>query len=466
MMKKVLIGAALAMAFASLAKEIAFETPFGPFKTVEPEFAAKDFPITDFGARADGSSCTAAFSAAMAACEKAGGGRVVVPAGTWFTGPIHFRSNCNLHLAEGAVVDFSDNPNDYLPAVHTTWEGVECYNYSPLLFAYGVENVAITGKGLLQPRMGLWQEWFARGEGHMKATEHLYHWCSTNAVVTARDVTKLPESKVRPHLIQFNRSKNILLDGFRIKGSPFWMIHLYHSENAVVRNLDTYAHGHNNDGVDVDMTKNVLVENCRFDQGDDGIVLKSGRNQDAWRLNRPTENVVVRDCTFLFAHTLLGIGSELSGGIRNVWMHDCKIDRSYNLLYIKTNRRRGGFVENVYVENIDTKDVRADLFGLKTDVLYQWAKFKDYELKYTRVENINIRNVHAECANWGFEIDADAHQPAKGLHFEDVKLNAAWKGFSHIVNAQDVTMKNVSLGTAQPRKWEQPIEEVWHKKRK
>ena len=162
--------------------------------------------------------------------------------------------------------------------MHTTWEGIECYNHSPLLFAYGVTNVAITGKGTIAPRMDYWRTWFERPPEHMKATEHLYFWCSTNAPVEMRRLMKLDRAHMRPHLIQFNRCGKVLLDGFRIRESPFWMIHLYHSENCVVRNLETYAHGHNNDGVDVDMTKNVLIENCRFDQGDDGIVLKAGRS--------------------------------------------------------------------------------------------------------------------------------------------------------------------------------------------
>ena len=437
--------------------------PFDMPALKAPVFPARDFSIADFGARADGSKCTAAFAQAMDACAKAGGGRVVVPDGTWTTGPIHFRSNCELHLADKAVIAFTDDPADYLPAVHTTWEGVECLNYSPLVYAYGVENVSITGKGLLRPKMDLWEKWFVRGEAHMRATECLYHWCSTNAPLAARNVPAIEGSNVRPHLIQMNRAKNVLLDGFRIQGSPFWMIHLYHSENCIVRNLDTYAHGHNNDGVDIEMTRNVLVENCTFDQGDDGIVLKAGRNQDAWRLNRPTENVVVTNCTFKFAHTLVGIGSELSGGIRNFYMSDCRIHGSYNLLYVKTNRRRGGFVENITVENIDTDFVRWALFGLKTDILYQWAKFPDYELRYTRIADVNVRNVHARCADWMFDIEGDAHLPARGLHFENVTLDSARKGVSRIVNARDIDMRGIRFGSVDPVAWEQPVREFWHK---
>jgi len=438
-----------------------------PFQMPElkaPVFPDRDFSIVAYGAHHDGSVSTEAFARAMAACHAAGGGRVVVPAGRWLTGPIHFKSNCNLHLDEKATVEFVDDPAAYLPVVHTSWEGVECLNYSPLLYAYGCENVAITGKGLLAPRMGKWRTWFARSPAHMKATEHLYHWCSTNAPLASRNLVALDGSNVRPHLIQMNRTKNVLLDGFRICESPFWMIHLFHSENCIVRNLDTYAHGHNNDGVDIEMTRNVLVEDCVFDQGDDGIVIKAGRNRDAWRLARPTENVVVRNCRFKFAHTLLGIGSELSGGVRNVYMTDCRISDSYNLLYVKTNRRRGGFVENVCVENIDTDSVKSAVFGIETDVLYQWAKFHDYELRRTKIAGIAVRNVHARCADWAVRILGDSLEPVRGIRLENVTLDAARKGFSNIVNARDVVMKDVSLGSAEPTEWKQPIDEVWHRK--
>ena len=245
-----------------------------------------------------------------AVAEK-GGGKVVVPAGEHVcAGPIRLRSNVELHLAEGARIVFSDNPEAYLPAVPTSWEGVECLNYSPLVYAYGCTNVAITGKGTFAPKMGFWRTWFGRGKGHMEATRRLYDWCSFNAPLETRDLTKIPEANVRPHLMQFNRCKNIRLEGFKIRESPFWTIHLYLCDGAVVRGLDVYAHGHNNDGIDIEMTKNVLVENCRFDQGDDAVVIKSGRNHDAWRLDTPSENIEIRNCTVVNGHVLLGIGSK------------------------------------------------------------------------------------------------------------------------------------------------------------
>lgn len=433
-----LLFVALAEASETSADRHGRTPPFALPQFNAPRFPDRTFPITAYGAKPDDSKCTEAIRQAMRACMDAGGGSVVVPPGKWLTGAIRFCSNCNLRLEKGAVLVFTDDPMDY-PEVETSWEGVECMNYSPLIYAYGCDNVAITGNGLIAPRMGRWKTWFARPEAHVAATERLYHWCSTNAPVSTRRLTAIKDSNMRPHLIQMNRCRNVLLDGFRICESPFWMIHLYHSEDCIVRNLDTYAHGHNNDGVDIEMSRNVLVEDCRFDQGDDGIVLKAGRNADGWRLNHPTENVVVRNCYFKDAHTLLGIGSELSGGIRNVWMTDCQIESAINMIYLKTNRRRGGFVENVWVENVDcTGNILFAVFGIRSDVIYQWAKFPDYELRYTRISNINVSNVHAKGADWAIDLHGDAHEPPRGICIHNLNVDKFRKGLKRVENCKDV----------------------------
>ena len=274
--------------------------PMQPIKVfIYPD---KDFIITDFGAVNGGRvDNTKAITSAIEACNQSGGGRVVVPAGTWLTGPIHFKSNVNLYLEENAVLNFTDNPSDYLPAVMTSWEGLECYNYSPLLYAFECENVAITGKGTLQPKMDTWKVWFKRPQPHLEALKELYTKASTNIPVIERQMA-IGENHLRPHLIHFNRCKNVLLDGFKIRESPFWTIHLYMCDGGVVRNLDVKAHGHNNDGIDFEMSRNFLVEDCSFDQGDDAVVIKAGRNQDAWRLNTPCETLIVspwRNLSFL-----------------------------------------------------------------------------------------------------------------------------------------------------------------------
>ena len=220
-------------------------------------FPEKDFPITKYGAKpGDIKATTAAFAKAMAACNKAGGGRVVVPAGEWLTGPIHFKSNCNLYLSEGAKVVFEDDPSLYYPAVQVSWEGAECMNLSPLLYAFGCENIAISGPGMLAPKMDFWRTWFDRPDSHLQATRQLYAMCSTQVPATERHMER-EGVHMRPHLIHFNRCTNIQLDGFKIRESPFWTIHTFMCKDVWAHHLDVFAHGHNNDGIDLEMTQHV-----------------------------------------------------------------------------------------------------------------------------------------------------------------------------------------------------------------
>jgi len=325
---------------------ISVKAPFTMPAIKVPVFPGRDFVVTKFGAVEGGkANISKAIASAIDTCHTAGGGRVVVPPGRWLTGKIHLRSNVQLHIAEGAVLEFSGDPQDYLPAVQSSWEGLECFNYSPLIYAFGCTNVAITGKGTIQARMDTWEKWFARPRAHMEALKTLYHMASTNAPVAQRQMA-VGENNLRPQFIQFNRCHQVLIEDVKIRNSPFWTVHLLLSEDIVVRGVDIIAHGHNNDGIDPEMVRNLLIEDCRFDQGDDAIAIKAGRNQDAWRLNTPTENIVMRNCTVVEGHQLVAIGSELSGGIRNVDVHDCHFEnpdyRLQSILFIKTNVRRGG----------------------------------------------------------------------------------------------------------------------------
>ena len=426
---------------------IVVEAPF-PMEPIQVYiFPDRDFPVTDYGAVAGGEfDNTQAFADAMAACNKAGGGRVVVPAGTWYTGPIHFKSNVNLHLLEGAVLDFSDNPDHYLPAVPTSWEGMECYNYSPLVYAYECENIAITGKGMLRPRMDLWRTWFPRPEPHMQALAELYTMAATDVPVEQRQMA-VGENHLRPHLIQFNRCRNVQLEGFMIRESPFWTIHMYLCEGGWVHGLDVKAHGHNNDGIDLEMSRNFLVEACTFDQGDDAVVIKAGRNRDAWRLNSPCENIVVRNCNILEGHTLLGIGSEMSGGVRNIYMHDCAAPRSvHRFFFIKTNHRRGGFVENIYMENVKSGSTQRVL-EIDTEVLYQWKDLvPTYETRITKIAGIHLKNVTCETADAIYELKGDARRPIDGVEIVNVHVGKVNQFVSRIENAENVVEENVTYG--------------------
>lgn len=369
---------------------------------------------------------------------------MVVPAGEWFTGPIHLKSHVNLFLEEGAVVRFSDNPNDYLPAVMTSWEGLECYNYSPLIYAFECENVGISGKGTLAPVMDTWRTWFKRPEAHLNALRQLYSMGSTDVPVEQRQMAK-GENHLRPHLIHFNRCKNILLEDFHIRQSPFWTIHLYLCNSGVVRHLDVQAHGHNNDGIDLEMSRNFLIENCKFDQGDDAVVIKAGRNQDAWRLNTPSENIVVRDCDILNGHTLLGIGSEISGGVRNIYMTRCKAPQNvHRLFFLKTNHRRGGFIENIYLEDIEAGDMLRT-FEVDTDVLYQWKDLvPTYETRITRIDGIHVKNIHCQSADAIYELKGDARLPIRNVFVENVKVDTVRQFINRLSNVENFQANEVS----------------------
>lgn len=317
-------------------------------------------------------------------------------------------------------------------------------HYSPLVYAHECENIAITGKGILSPEMDTWKVWFARPKSHLEALKELYTMASTDVPVEDRQMA-VGENHLRPHLIHFNRCKNVLLDGFKIRESPFWTIHMYMCNGGIVRNLDVKAHGHNNDGIDLEMTCNFLIENCLFDQGDDAVVIKAGRNRDAWRLNKPTENIVIRYCEILDGHTLLGIGSEISGGIRNVYMHDCKVPQSVKrLFFVKTNRRRGAFVENIRMENIRTGHVQRVL-EIDTDVLYQWKDLvPTYEERITCIDGIYLKNVECESTDVIYELKGDAKKPVKNVFIEDVHVNKVKDFVKKVSNAEGVQEKNVT----------------------
>jgi len=422
------------------------------------------FAITLAAALPLAGMCEFSIQGEIDAAAAKGGGKVVVAKGEHFSdGPIRLKSNVELHLEEGAKIVFSDDPAKYQPVVPTSWEGVECLNYSPLVYAYGCTNVAITGKGTLAPKMNFWRKWFTRSEGNKEATRKLYDWCSFVAPLSERDLTKIPESNVRPHLIQFNRCKDVRLEGFRIRESPFWTIHLYLCDGVVVRGLDVYARGRNNDGIDIEMTKNVLVENCRFDQGDDAIVIKAGRNQDAWRLATPSENIEIRDCTVVRGHVLLGIGSEMSGGVRNVYMHDCSLDSEVlRLFYVKTNERRGGFVEDIRMENVKAKKVQYGVMSVETDVLYQWRDFPTHEVRVTPIRNLSMKNVEVEEADRLVHVIGDARNPVDGVTLENVRAQKVRKG-DRIENAVNV---KVNVESAKDRSavaafaWPEPTREA------
>jgi unsaturated rhamnogalacturonyl hydrolase len=327
-----------------------------------PEFPARDFPITDFGAK-PGADCSDAIKAAIAACNQAGGGRVVVPAGEWLTGAVNLLSNVNLHVAKDATLRFSTNPADY-PTVFTRWEGVECMNYSPFIYAYEQENIAVTGEGTLDGQASdeNWWGWTRRKEGKpapASADRNALNDMGEKGVPVGQRVFGAGHC-LRPNFVQPYKCRNILIEGVTIIRSPMWELHPVLSQNITVRGVQIHTHGPNNDGCDPESSRDILIENCVFDTGDDCIAIKSGRNNDGRRVNVPSENLVIRGCTMLDGHGGVVLGSECSGGIRNVFVENCTMD-SPNLdraLRLKSNARRGGVLENIFMRNVEVGQVK------------------------------------------------------------------------------------------------------------
>ncbi|OAM90960.1 glycoside hydrolase family 28 protein [Termitidicoccus mucosus] len=367
-----------------------------------PVFPDRDFVVTDvkFGAKLGGThDNTAAIAKAIAACHAAGGGRVVVPAGLFLTGAIHLKSNVNLHVSEGATLLFSSDPTAYLPVVFMRWEGIECMNYSPLIYAFEQENIAITGKGTLDGGASLdnWWGWTKHGNSKRPpgtpaptgaSTRRLGVMSDNNTPVTERIFGD--GYHLRPPFVQPNRCKNILIEDVTIVRSPFWELNPVLCENITVRGVQISSHGPNNDGCDPDSCRDVLIENCFFDTGDDCIAIKSGRNEDGRRVNVPSENLIIRNCVMKDGHGGVVIGSEVAAGCRNVFVENCVMD-SPNLnraLRFKSNARRGGVVENVHMRNVTIGQVDETILSI--DFTYQEGADGPYA---PAVRNVSLENV-------------------------------------------------------------------------
>jgi unsaturated rhamnogalacturonyl hydrolase len=412
-----------------------------------PVFAKHDFLITDFGAVA-GSDATAAVAKAIAACHAAGGGRVVVPAGVWLTGAVHLKSNVNLHLAEGATLRFDPDPAKYLPVVLTRFEGIECMNYSPLVFAFEQENVAITGTGTLDGSASeqTWWAWNDKSKGEPRkqvADRDRLDKQGTDGVPVAERVYGAGHF-LRPSFIEFSRCKNVFLEGVAVVNSPMWEIHPVLCTNVTVRGVKIHSLGTNNDGCDPESCRDVLIEDCVFETGDDCIAIKSGRNNDGRRIGVPTENVVIRRCTMRDGHGGVTVGSEISGGVRNVFVSDCTMD-SANLeraLRFKSNAVRGGVIENIFVR--DVKIGRVARAALSVEFDYEEGANGPHKpvLRNVLIENLTssssgrvayvaafpgavIENIRLkDCTFLGVEA-ADWLKHAGSLAFENVIIQPA-----------------------------------------
>jgi unsaturated rhamnogalacturonyl hydrolase len=415
-----------------------------------PTFPNRDFDIRKFGAVAGGTTdCTDAIRKAIDACNKAGGGRVVVPAGTFLTGAIHLKSNVNLHVSEGAILRFSPDPAKYLPVVFTRWEGTELMNYSPLIYAFEQQNIAVTGKGTLDGSATdeNWWEWVKRGANGEERRQQadirrLREMGNSNVPVSQRVFGA--GHYLRPTFIEPYRCKNILIEDINIIRSPFWEIHPTLSSNITVRRVSISTHGPNNDGCNPESCKDVLIEDSIFDTGDDCIAIKSGRDNDGRRVGVASENIIVRNCEMKDGHGGVVIGSEISGGCRNVFVENCKMD-SPNLdraLRFKSNAIRGGVLENVFMRNVEVGRVAEAV--LTIDFLYDTGDRGPHKPSLRNVLLENVNSTASPRVMWivGFP----------GVSIEDVRFaNCTFRGLNAtevVNNAGAISFKNVTIEPA------------------
>jgi len=415
-------------------------------------FPKKTVSILDFGAKdGAGNLNHEAINRAILACNQQGGGTVIVPRGKFFTGPITLKSNVRLHLEEGAELKFSPDKSLYTPTVLTRWEGLDCYNLRPLIYAYGETNIAITGKGIIDgqgtnenwwsmcgsPRYG-WKEGMVaqRNGGRAK----LLQYAETFTPIDQRQMTY--EDGLRPQLINFYHCNTILIEDLTLKNSPFWVIHPLFCESVIVRGVKVYSHGPNSDGCDPESSKNVLIENCIFDTGDDCIAIKSGRNADGRKWSVPSENIIVRNCEMKDGHGGVVIGSEISGGYRNLFVENCRMD-SPNLervIRIKTNNCRGGLIENVFVRNIEVGQCREAV--LKINLLYESNELCDRSFP-PLVRNVYLDNVTSQKSRYGILITGyDDQVNISNINVTNSKFNNVARG-NQIKGAEKVSLKEV-----------------------
>ena len=415
-----------------------------------PVFPRRDFLITRFGAVGNGiKDCTTAFQEAIDRCARRGGGRVVVPAGSFFTGPIHLKNHVNLHLTAGGTIKFSQDPSKYLPAVFSRWEGVEVMNYSPFIYAFNAENVAITGSGVLDGQSDdkHWWPWNGRANYGWKTGDPNQRPDRTALFEMAEKGVPVNQRLfggghyLRPQFIQPYRCRNVMVQGVTIRNSPMWEIHPVLCRNVIVRGVKVESHGPNNDGCNPESCEDVLIEDCYFDTGDDCIAVKSGRNADGRRLKAPSRNIVIRRCRMKDGHGGITVGSEISGGVQNLFAEDCRLD-SPNLdhaLRVKNNAVRGGVLEDLYFRNIEVGQVAHA--SITIDFNYEEGEKGTF---IPVVRNYVVTNLKSLRSKHALDVQGFRHAPIIGLRLENCSFEKVSEP-NIVKNVERLSMRNVLI---------------------
>ncbi len=451
---------------------------------VRPVFRKDTVSILKFGAIPDGQTLTTkAFSAAIDAIAKAGGGTVLVPRGLWLTGPIVLKSHVNLHLAKGALVQFTANKAEYA-LIKTNWEGLDAVRNQAPLSGVDLDNIAITGEGILDGagdawRMvkksklnaSQWQKLLASG-GVLNDKKDTWYPSAASlkgsmtddagVLKLGKDIADFTEIKdfLRPNMVSLTRCKRVLLNGVTFQNSPAWCLHPLLCENITVSNLTVRNpwYAQNGDGLDLESCRNGLVDNCTFDVGDDGICIKSGRDEQGRKRGVPTENILVRNSRVYHAHGGFVIGSEMSGGARNIYLSNCTFMGTDVGLRFKTARGRGGIVENIFVDGVDMTDIAGeailfDMYYMAKDPVPQPGESR--ELPTMTAEPVTegtpqfraffIKNITCKGAETGILVRGLPEMAIHDITIENAVLQCN-KGMV-CIEADNIRLKNVALLT-------------------
>ncbi len=424
-------------------------TPFPMPQPLRPVIPNRTFDIREFGAIEGGQALnTDALRRAITTAAQQGGGNVLIPEGRWLTGAIHLESNINLHLGEGAELLFSQNPKDYLPAVFSRHEDLECYKYSAFIYARGKTNIAITGPGTLNGQGKPWWEWKVSKQ-HAEAL--LNQMGQGGTPVEERVFDGSGGRELRPAFFQPVECSSVLVEGVTFLYGAFWTITPTYCKDVIVRNVHIvtegeYGHTPNGDGINPSSSQNVLIENCVFDTGDDCIAIKAGRDNDGLRVNRPTENVVIRDCRGLRGHGGIVIGSETSGGVRNVQATDCTFKGTDRIVRIKTTRGRGGAVENLWFSRLTGEAIARE--AIHINMLYTGTRLPAQPVSIATPSVRNVYYADISCtsgAGYAIELLGLPEQPVENVWFSRITASTA-KGIN-LADVNGIRMSEVTLST-------------------
>jgi polygalacturonase len=414
-------------------------------RIVPPTFPGATFDVTAYGAKGDGKTKnTDAIRAAIEACGQAGGGRVLVPAGTFLTGALTLLSNVNLEVAKGATLKFSTDPKDY-PLTYTRWQGIECMNFAPFIYARGQRDVAITGAGVIDGQAAN-GPWFDYDDKRQPDWERLQQMAVDNVPITSR--TFGSGHFLKPNMIQLYECQNVLVDGLELRNPAMWTVHPVLSTNVTVSNVKVYSRGAMVDGCDPESCRDVHITGCQFDTGDDGIAIKSGRDTDGRRVGVPSENIVIDNCTHLGRWGALTVGSEMSGGVRNVFFQDCTIKKgptysAFHVLYVKTNKRRGGTVEGIHARRIKATSVQREAINITENYSLTGPGFGP--IVNPTVRDVTVADMTVDGATYALVLDGLKESRITGVSVADSTFTNIKNATPKVANADKPKYTNVRI---------------------